>query len=165
MAEQHANHLKIKIVQYKNRFQEWTPNVTWPGSSVGIETNYGLDGLGIESRWERDFPHLSRPALGPIQPPVNVSRVFPGGKERPGRDSDPSAPSSAVVKKEYIYTSTPPMGSTACTDPQCLYSRAILLLLVWTARPLQSLSACTVELYLYTPYGPYGLYRTSVPVQ
>ena len=30
---------------------------------------------------------------------------------------------------------------------------------------LQSLSACTVELYLYSPYGPYGLYRASVPVQ
>jgi len=26
-------------------------------------------------------------------------RVFPGGKERPGLDADPSPPSSAVVKK------------------------------------------------------------------
>jgi len=25
---------------------------------------------------------------------------FPGGKERPGRDADPSSPSSAVVMKE-----------------------------------------------------------------
>jgi len=41
-----------------------------PGSSVGIATGYGLDGPGIESRWGRDFPHLSRPALGPTQPPV-----------------------------------------------------------------------------------------------
>jgi hypothetical protein len=41
-----------------------------PGSSVGIETGYGLDGPGIEHRWERDFPHLSRPALEPIQLPV-----------------------------------------------------------------------------------------------
>jgi hypothetical protein len=41
-----------------------------PGSSVGTATGYGLDGPGIESRWERDFPHLSRPALGPTQPPV-----------------------------------------------------------------------------------------------
>ena len=41
-----------------------------PGSAVGIATGYGLDGPRIESRWERDFPHLSRPALGPTQPPV-----------------------------------------------------------------------------------------------
>jgi hypothetical protein len=41
-----------------------------PGSSVGIATGYGQNGPGIESRWGRDFPHLSRPALGPTQPPV-----------------------------------------------------------------------------------------------
>jgi hypothetical protein len=40
------------------------------GSSNGIATGYGLDGPGIESRWRRDFPQLSRPALGPTQPPV-----------------------------------------------------------------------------------------------
>ena len=27
-----------------------------PGSSVGIATDYGLEGPGIESRWGRDFP-------------------------------------------------------------------------------------------------------------
>jgi len=27
-------------------------------------------------------------------------RVFPGGNERPGREADPSPPSSAVVMKE-----------------------------------------------------------------
>ena len=50
-------------------------------SSVGIATRYGLDGPGIESRWGRDFPYPSRPALGPTQPPVQwVLSLFPGGK-------------------------------------------------------------------------------------
>ena len=40
------------------------------GSVVGIATGYGLDGPGIESRWGRDFPYLSRTALGPTQSPV-----------------------------------------------------------------------------------------------
>jgi hypothetical protein len=39
-------------------------------SSVGIEIRYGLESQGIKSRWGRDFPHPSRPALGPTQPPV-----------------------------------------------------------------------------------------------
>jgi hypothetical protein len=41
-----------------------------PGSIVGIATGYRLDGLGIEARWGRDFLHLSRPVLGPTQPPA-----------------------------------------------------------------------------------------------
>ena len=41
-----------------------------PGSVVGIATGYGMDGPMIESQWGRDFPHLSRPALAPTQPPV-----------------------------------------------------------------------------------------------
>jgi len=71
----------------------------------------------------------------------------------------------ASVPVQYSYTSTPLMGRTACTEPQCLYNIAITLLPLWAVRPVQSLSACTVELYLYSPYGPYGLYRPSVPVQ
>jgi len=50
-----------------------------PGSSVGIVTGYGLDGPGIQSRWRRDFPHLSRPAPGPTQAPVQwVRGLFRG---------------------------------------------------------------------------------------
>jgi hypothetical protein len=71
------------------------------GSVVSIATAYGLDGSGIESQWGQDFPHLYRPALGPIQPPVQWVPGLSGGKERPGHDADPSPPSSAMV----IYTS------------------------------------------------------------
>jgi hypothetical protein len=67
-----------------------------PGSAVGIATGYGLDGPGIESRWGRDFPH--RP-WGPPSLLYNGYRVFLGGKERLGRDADPSLPSSVVVMK------------------------------------------------------------------
>jgi len=57
------------------------------------------------------------------------------------------------------------MGRTACTDPQCLYSTAITLLPLWAVQSVQSLIACTVQLYLYSLYGPYSLYTASVPVQ
>ena len=70
-----------------------------PGSSVGIAIGYGLDGPGIESPGGRDFPHLSRPALGTTQPSVQWVLGLYRGKERPGRDADPSPPSSAVVMK------------------------------------------------------------------
>ena len=43
-------------------------------SSVGIITRYGLDGPGIESRWVGEFPHPSRPALWPTQPPIQRVR-------------------------------------------------------------------------------------------
>jgi hypothetical protein len=82
-----------------------------PGSSAGIATGYGLDGPGIEFRWGRDFPHLSRPAVGPPSLQYNGYRVFPGGKVRPGRAADHSPPSSAVVMEEN-YTSTHPLGHT-----------------------------------------------------
>ena len=72
------------------------------------------------------------------------------------------------VPVQYSYTSTPPMDRTACKEPQGLYSTAIPLLpsvpvqYSYTSTPL---SACTVQLYLYSRYGPYGLYTASVPVE
>jgi hypothetical protein len=93
-----------------------------PGSVVGMATGYGLDGPGIESRWGEIFRTSPDRPWGLPSLLYNGYRVFPGGKGRPGRDADPSPPSSAVGHER-------------------------------------------VELYLYSPYGPYGLYSASVPVQ
>ena len=89
-----CGHVFIKVLNLV------TPTGTFggPGSAVGIATDYGLDGPGIESRWGRDFPHLSRPALGPTQPPLQWVPGLSRGKERPGRDVDPSPSSAAVMK-------------------------------------------------------------------
>jgi len=40
-----------------------------PGSSVGIATDYGLDGPGSNPGGDENFPPF-RLALGPTQPPV-----------------------------------------------------------------------------------------------
>jgi hypothetical protein len=70
-----------------------------PGNSVGIATGYGLDGPGIESRWGRDFPHLSRPALGPTRSPEQWVPGLSRGVKRPGRGAEHPPPSSAEVTK------------------------------------------------------------------
>jgi len=94
-----------------------------PGSLVGIVTELRAgrpgDRILVGGEIFRICPDLP---WGPPSLLYNRYRVFPGGKERPGRDADPSTP--------FYYRG---------------HER--------------------VELYLYSPYGLYGLYRDSVPVQ
>jgi hypothetical protein len=108
------------------------------GIAVGIVIGYGLDGPGIKSQLGRDFPHLSRRALGPNQPPVQwVPALSPGVKR--GRDVT--------------------LSSHPLLVPWSWKGRAIPLLpyrpydLYRASVPVQG---CTL---------PYGLYRASVPVQ
>jgi hypothetical protein len=61
------------------------------------------------------FSMSSRLALGSTQPPTQCvpgGGSFPGVK-RPGREADHSPPTSAEVKKMWIYTSTPPYAFMA----------------------------------------------------
>ena len=112
-----------------------------PGSSDGIATGYGLDCPGIETRWGRDFSHLSRPALGPTQPPIQRVPVLSRGKNN-GRG----------------VTLTP----HPFLVPWSWKSRAIPLLPLWTVRPVQSLNACTRVHFSYV-YLPTQLRITYCP--
>jgi hypothetical protein len=104
------------------------------GSSVSIVTDYGLDGPGIESRWRRDFPHPSRPALGahPVSCKMGTGS-FPGVKSGRGGTLTPHsllvpwswksraiplptlwATTGPVMGTLYLYISENILGSIYC---------------------------------------------------
>jgi hypothetical protein len=59
------------------------PSTRWRvgrDSSVGIATRYGLDGPGIESRWDEIFRTHPDWPWGPPSLLYNGYRVIPGGK-------------------------------------------------------------------------------------
>jgi len=70
-----------------------------------IFPSYGLDSPGIQSRWWRDFPHLSRPTLRFTQPPFKwVTSLFAGGKADGGVALTTHPHQAARSKKDYNYT-------------------------------------------------------------
>ena len=82
--------------------QRGTPSSEYsgPGSVVGIVTCYRLDVWGLNPGGGEIFRTCPDWPWGPPSLLYSGYRVFPGGKERPGRDADPPPPSSAMVKKE-----------------------------------------------------------------
>jgi len=52
---------------------------------------------------------------------------FPGVKSGQGVTLTPHPLLVPLVMKEQSYTSTPPMGRTACTEPQSLYKGVLYL--------------------------------------
>ena len=91
-------------VGWRNRYSDWLQN--------------GRSGDRIPVRTRFSTPVQTGPGTYPAS---SRYRVFPGGKERPGRDADPSP----------------------LLVPRSWKSRAILLLTLRVVRPVQSLSACT----------------------
>ena len=71
--------------------------ISGPGSSVGIATDWTV--RGSNPGGARFSVRPDRP-WGPHSLLYNGYRVFPGGKERPGRAADHSPPSSAAVMEE-----------------------------------------------------------------
>jgi hypothetical protein len=80
-----------------NTFNLYTTAERSRDSVVGIATRYGLDGLGIESPWGRDFLHLSDRPWGP------PSLLYSGkdrGVKRPGYGVDHPPHLAPRLKKE-----------------------------------------------------------------
>jgi hypothetical protein len=83
-------------------------------SLVGIAAAYGLNdggaGVQVPVRVKNVlFSSSFRPALGPSQPSKQwVPGTLSPGVKWQGREADHSPPTSAKVKKTWIYTSAPP---------------------------------------------------------
>jgi len=102
---------------YYKKANGFSLNSPWMcGPATGWTVRESIPGMSVIFRTYPDQP------CGPPSVLYNGFRVFPGGKERPESDADPSPTSSAVGHER-------------------------------------------VDLYLYSPYGPYDLYRDLVPEQ
>jgi hypothetical protein len=109
-----------------------------PGTSVGIATELraARSGDRIPVKGRFSAPVQTGPGANPAS--CTMGTVFiQGVKSGRGVTLTHQSLPVPLVMKELSYTSEPPMGRTACT----------------------------VNLYISSPYGPYGLYRASVPVQ
>ena len=151
-----------------------------PGSVVSIATGYGLDGPGIESRWGRDFPHLSRRVLGAHPASCTMGTgSFPGVKSGRGvtlmvRGSNPSGgeifrtcpnrswgPPILLYNGHRVFPRVKERpGRDADPSPLLVpwsrKSRAIPILPLWAVRPAQNLRACTRIQFTF----PFTLLRT-----
>jgi len=97
---------------------------------IYITTGYGLTVRGSNPDRGKIFRTCPDRPWGPPTLLYSGYRVIPGGKERPGRDADPSP----------------------FLVPWSRKSRAIPLLTTWAVGPVQSLSVCTTlhfTLYIY----------------
>jgi hypothetical protein len=84
-------------------------------SSVRIATRYGLDGQEIESRWGRDFLHLSKRTLVSNQPPIQWIPGLYRGKAA-GTWRWPPTPHRAEVKERVeLYLFSPLWASVPCS--------------------------------------------------
>jgi hypothetical protein len=83
------------------------------GTGGGIATGYGLDDRGVGVQVLVGLRIFSSPRrldwLRYTQPPIQwVPRALSPGVKRSGREADHSPPTSAEVKKTWLYISTPP---------------------------------------------------------
>ena len=112
-----------------------------PGGSVGIATDYGLDGPGIESRWgaRSSAPVQTGPGAHPASCTIGTG-TFPGVKSGQGVTLTPHHFLVPWSRKSRVITLLP---LWAVLVPWSRKSKAIPLIHLWAVRPVRSLSVCT----------------------
>ena len=113
---------------YRRLFNANVP-AAWDGIALSrINDSLRAGRPGIEYRWRRYFPHPFRPALGPIQPPIQwVRDLFPGCKAARAWRTYP-LPSSAEVKERVeLYLCSPSRLSWLCPRVKFTFTFAFMV--------------------------------------
>ena len=124
-----ANSICTVQTAYRNTTDNLTV-ISCSGSSVGIATElragWSGDRIPVEARFFA--PVQTGPGAHPASCTMGTGS-FPAVKSGRGVTLTPHPLLVPLVMKEYSYISTPPMGRTACTEPQFLYKGALYLTL------------------------------------
>ena len=170
--------------QYRRKFLS---PLQYRGSSVGITNGHVLEVRGSNPDVGQTFRTRPDWLWGPTILLYKGYRPFPGGKERPERQADPSSllvqwsrniraiPLLPVWAVRPVQSPVPlqgctlplpisllrPMGRTSCTEPQCLYSTAIPLL---PSVPVQYSYNSTPSMGRMDCTEPQCLYSTATPL-
>jgi hypothetical protein len=136
--------------------------------SVWLRDKRPGDLSSIPDRGERIFPlaSVSRPALGPIQPPVQwvPGGPFPGAKAQPGRDADHSPHLVPRSRMSRSYTSSPSSAFMACSGTSLAF-----ILLVWLKPDINLVLLNKYILYNVTVHSciyeyTFKLFKNIVPI-
>jgi hypothetical protein len=103
-----------------------------PGSSVGIATDYGMDGPGSNPGGDEIF-RPSRPALGPTQPPVKWVQGLSWGLRAAGACCWPLTPLKCCGRGRVELNLYPPSGPHRACNGITL-PLPLLIIAYWSTR-------------------------------
>jgi len=102
------------------------PQISGPGSVVGIRAGRSGDRIPVEARFSA--PVQTAPGAHPASCTMGTG-FFPGLMSGRGVTLTPHPLLVLWSRKSRVIPLLPPVGRTACTEPQCLYKGALYLLL------------------------------------